>query len=37
MVSKQINKDYTKFLRQIQKSKMRELWDNECDDDWKNV
>jgi len=28
---------YDKFLHEIQKSKMREIWDNENDEVWENV
>ena len=28
---------YDEFLHKIQQEKMRELWDNEADEDWDNV
>ncbi len=35
-LSKQRNQ-YDKFLHQIQKKKMKELWDNKEDEAWENV
>ncbi len=34
--SKQRNQ-YDEFLHKIQQAKMKELWDNEEDDEWENV
>ena len=32
-----MNKEYDKFLHQIQKPKMKELWDNEEDEAWEKA
>ena len=31
------NNQYDEFLHKIQQSKMKELWDNEDDEDWQNA
>ncbi len=31
------NNQYDRFLHQIQKQKMKELWDNKEDEEWENV
>ena len=28
---------YDEFLHKIQRTKMRELWDNKADEDWENA
>lgn len=32
-----IRNQYDEFLHKIQQNKMRELWDNEYDEEWENV
>ena len=32
-----MNRKYDKFLHQIQKPKMKELWDNKEDEDWEKA
>lgn len=36
-MKKQKEKQYDGFLHEIQKHKMRELWDNEYDEIWEKV
>jgi len=33
----EIRNQYDEFLHKIQQHKMRELWDNEYDEEWENV
>lgn len=36
-VEKKSNSQYDSFLHEIQKKKMKELWDNEADTAWEDV
>jgi len=31
------NMQYDEFLNKVQQAKMRELWDNQDDEDWENA
>ena len=36
-ISKQLKSQYDIFLHEVQKEKMKELWDNPDDEDWNDA